>query len=69
MLANLQKRGEELARERAQEKLADMAAQLRGQQPEASVALNGAQIVISGRGIAKRWLTSPALRFVTWGLR
>lgn len=69
MLANLQKRGEELARERAQEKLADMAAQLRGQQPEASVASNGAQIVISGRGIAKRWLTNPALRLLTWGLR
>ena len=65
MLANLLKRGDELARLQLQKKLLDVAAQLRAIVGSAAVSVEDSRVLISGRGIVKRWLTDPALRFLT----
>jgi len=65
MLANLRKRGDELARLQLQKKLLDVAAQLRAIVGSSAVSIEDSRVLISGRGIVKRWLTDPALRFLT----
>ena len=65
MLANLLKRGDELARLQLQKKLLDVAAQLRAIVGSAAVSVEDSRVLISGRGIVKRWLIDPALRFLT----
>jgi predicted NBD/HSP70 family sugar kinase len=69
MLAGLLSRGEELARDQLQKKVTDVAAQLRAIVGNAAVSVQDARVVISGRGIVKRWLTDPTLRFLTGAVK
>jgi predicted NBD/HSP70 family sugar kinase len=69
MLAGLLSRGEELARDQLQKKVTDVAAQLRAIVGNAAVSVEDARVVISGRGIVKRWLTDPTLRFLTGAVK
>jgi predicted NBD/HSP70 family sugar kinase len=69
MLAGLLSRGEELARDQLQRKVTDVAAQLRAIVGNAAVSVEDARVVISGRGIVKRWLTDPTLRFLTGAVK
>jgi predicted NBD/HSP70 family sugar kinase len=69
MLAGLLSRGEEFARDQLQKKVTDVAAQLRAIVGNAAVSVEDARVVISGRGIVKRWLTDPTLRFLTGAVK
>ena len=61
--------GERLARDRQQRKIADVASQLRAMFGSAAVQVDEARVLVSGRGIIKRWLIDPSLRFLVGGLR
>lgn len=69
MMSDLLSRGERLAQEAQRRKIADVAAQLRAILGSASVAVEEARVLVSGRGIIKRWLIDPSLRFLTGGLK
>jgi hypothetical protein len=69
MLSDLLRRGEALANERVQAKVANVAAELRSMLGNAAVSIEGLRVVVGGRGVVKRWLTDPALRFLGWGLK
>jgi hypothetical protein len=69
MMDALQSRGEKLARDGQQRKVAEVAAQLRAMFGSAAVQAEDARVLVSGRGIIKRWLIDPSLRFLIGGLR
>jgi hypothetical protein len=61
------KRGEELARRREQGRISGIARRLRELMSDASVEVEGSSIVVSGRSLARRWLSDPELRFLSRG--
>ena len=64
MMEKLMARGEQLARD-AQAKQADRFAEgLRILLGSAAVTVEDAQVLVSGRGVIKRWLFDPSLRFL-----
>lgn len=69
MMEKLLSRGTELASQGQQQKLHSIAGQLHTFFGNATVQIDSDQVVISGRGILKRWLTDPAVRFLAGGLR
>jgi hypothetical protein len=69
MLANLLRRGEQLANEVTQKKVAEVAGRLRSTFGAAAISIEDSRVVISGRGVIRRWLTDPALRFIGWGIK
>ena len=69
MMDALQKRGERLALDCQQRKVAEVAAQLRAILGSGAVEVEEARILVRGRGIIKRWLIDPSLRFLIGGLR
>lgn len=69
MLPNLLRRGEQLVNEALQKKVAEVAAQLRMTFGAAAISIEDSRVVINGRGVMKRWLTDPALRFIGWGIK
>jgi hypothetical protein len=69
MMEALQSRGEQLAQEQQQRKVADVATQLRAIFGSGAVQVEEARILVSGSGIIKRWLIDPSLRFLIGGLR
>lgn len=69
MMENLLRRGEELAAEGEQRKLQQVAAQLRELFGAAAVQVDETDVLVRGKGMIKRWLLDPSLRFLTGGLR
>jgi hypothetical protein len=69
MMGELLSRGERLAREQQRRKVADVAAQLRDILGSAAVEVEEARVLVRGRGIIKRWLINPSLRFLIGGLK
>jgi predicted NBD/HSP70 family sugar kinase len=69
ILSTLLARGETLAGEQLQKKVQDVATQLRAAFGNAAVRVEDAQVVVGGRGLLKRWLSDPALRFLAGGLK
>jgi hypothetical protein len=69
MMAMLLKRAEELARERQRRKAQEIAAELKRIVRGASIEIEEARVLVSGRGIIKRWLIDPSLRFLAGGLK
>lgn len=69
MMEALVSRGERLALEAQRRKVAEVAAQLRAIVGGASVAVEEARVLVSGRGIIKRWLIDPSLRFLAGGVK
>ena len=67
MMEKLLRRGEQLAAEGQQKRLLKVAQQLRHVFGGA-VHFEQARVVVSGRGVMKRWLLDPSLRFLTGGL-
>lgn len=63
MMSKLIRRGERLAAERAERTVRAVAAELTDLLRNASVEIDGARVVASGRGLAKQWLGDPRLRF------
>jgi hypothetical protein len=62
-------RGERLARDRQQQKISEIAAELRAILGSSSVEVEEARVLVRGRGIIKRWLVDPSLRFLGGGLK
>lgn len=69
MMDALLSRGERLALEAQRRRVAEVAAQLRAIVASAAVEVEEARVLVRGRGIIKRWLIDPGLRFLAGGLR
>ena len=69
MMDRLMKRAEELARAAQQRKVASVAETLRAMLGAIVVQAEDAQVVVSGRGLMKRWLVDPSLRFLGRGVK
>ena len=69
MMQALLKRGEELARQGQQAKVQQVAQQLKSIFGAGAIEVQEAQVLVLGRGIIKRWLIDPSLRFLTGGLK
>lgn len=69
MMDALLGRAERLASDRQQRKIMDIAAQLRSIFGSAAVQVEETTVLVTGRGIIKRWLIDPSLRFLAGGLR
>jgi hypothetical protein len=68
MMASFIRRAEEIARIRRRAKVGAIAEKLRETLGETAVSVEEARVVVRGRGIIRRWLTDPALRFLSGGL-
>lgn len=69
MMGGLLSRGERLAQEARRRKTAELATTLRGIFGSAAVEIEEARVLVRGRGIIKRWLIDPSLRFLIGGLK
>jgi len=62
-------RGEQLASQAQARQVQRVAAQLRTLLGAAAVSVDDARVLVTGRGIIKRWLIDPSLRFLSGGLK
>lgn len=69
MMERLTSRGERLAREAQRRQVDRVAQRLRGLFGSEAVAAEDGRVVVRGRGVMKRWLTDPAVRFLGGGMR
>ena len=69
MTAELMRRGEEIARERQRETLTRVAGNLEALLGDGAVEIEDTRVLVRGRGLIRRWLVDPALRFLAGGLR
>jgi len=67
MMANLVERGQALAIEAQRRKVRAAAEQLRALFGSMAVEVEEARVLVRGRGIIKRWLIDPGLRFLAGG--
>ena len=64
MMRALLKRGEELARTAQADRIERIAGRLREIVRGGSIETGEARVIVSGRGLLKRWLIDPQLRFL-----
>lgn len=69
MMTELMRQGEEIARERQRETVSRVAGRLKALLGDAAVEIEDARVLVRGRGLIRRWLVDPALRFLAGGLR
>lgn len=69
MMAGLMKRADEIVRAGQQRRIRSVAAQLRNALVSASIEIEEARVLVRGRGIVKRWLIDPSLRFLAGGYK
>ena len=69
MMERLMRRGEQLAREAQSRQAGRVARALRMLFGSGAVTVEEAQVLVSGRGIIKRWLLDLSLRFLGGGLK
>jgi len=69
MMDRLIARGEQLASQAQARQVQRVAAQLRTLFGSAAVDVEDARVLVTGRGIIKRWLIDPSLRFLSGGLK
>lgn len=69
MMDNLLRRGEELASAAQKRKLDEIAQELRAMFGSAAIDVQEAAVLVRRRGLVKRWLVDPGLRFLSKGLR
>lgn len=69
MMNNLVTRGERLVRDRQRQKVQSVADQFRAMFGSAAVEVEEARVLVSGRGMIKRWLIDPSLRFLGGSLK
>ena len=68
-MTELLKRAEELARERQRRAIGGIVQRLRALLGEAKLEASDTSVQVSGRGVLKRWLTDPNLRFLWGGMK
>jgi hypothetical protein len=64
MMGNLVRRGEELARAAQARRIGQVSARLKELLSGVSIETEEARVLVSGRGLLKRWLIDPQLRFL-----
>ena len=69
MMEKLAGRGDELARKAQETEVQRAAQQLRTIFGSAAVDVQEARVLVRGRGMIKRWLIDPGLRFLGGGLK
>lgn len=69
MTERLLARVEDLAAQAQASKVQLVAQKLRALFGNAAVTVDEAQVIVSGRGITRRWLIDPRLRFLGGGLK
>jgi hypothetical protein len=63
------RRGEQIARAAQRRRVRQVADHLRAVLGSASIEVEEARVLVRGRGIVKRWLIDPSLRFLSGGLK
>lgn len=63
-MRRLQERADGLAQQWLARRVEQLESSIREAVPGASIEVERSQIGISGRGLRRRWLSEPALRFV-----
>jgi len=69
MFTTLVRRAETLARAKRDEKLRAVAQQLASLFGSGAIEVEEARVLVRGRGIIKRWLIDPSLRFLAGGYK
>ena len=69
MMAKMMSRAEQIARAAQRRKVGEVAQHLRALLGSASIEVEEARVLVRGRGIIKRWLIDPSLRFLAGGLK
>ena len=69
MMERLVRRVEDIARKQQRETVARAAEQVKAILGSASIAVEEGRILVRGRGIIKRWLIDPSLRFLGGGFK
>ena len=69
MMEKLAAGGEQLARSAQEQRVQEVAQQLRTIFGSAAVEVQEARVLVRGRGMIKRWLIDPSLRFLGEGLK
>ena len=69
MMEKLVSRGDEIARTAQQQKVAEVAQRLRAVFGSGAVEVEEARVLVRGKGMIKRWLIDPGLRFLTGGMQ
>ena len=69
MMRKLSNRAGAIARAEQQRQLLRLAGRARELVRDATIEVEEARILVRGRGIVKRWLIDPSLRFLSSGLR
>ena len=69
MMERLAARGGQLARSAQEQRVQEVAQQLRTIFGSAAVEVEEARVLVRGRGMIKRWLIDPSLRFLGGGLK
>jgi hypothetical protein len=69
MMERLTGRGDELARKAQGQAVQRVAQQLRTIFGSAAVDVQEARVLVRGKGMIKRWLIDPSLRFLGGGLK
>jgi hypothetical protein len=69
MIERMIARAEQLAQDAQQRRLQQVARQLRAIFGSAAIEVEEARVLVRGRGIVKRWLIDPSLRFLAGGLK
>jgi hypothetical protein len=69
MMEKLAAGGEQLARSAQEQRVQEVAQQLRTIFGSAAVEVQEARVLVRGRGMIKRWLIDPSLRFLGGGLK
>lgn len=68
-MGELARRGAEIARTAQQRRLAAIADELRVVLGSGAVEVEEARVLVRGKGLTKRWLIDPGLRFLKGGNR
>jgi hypothetical protein len=69
MMEKLVSRGDEIARTAQQQKVGEVARQLRALFGNGAVEVEEARVLVRGKGMIKRWLIDPSLRFLAGGMK
>ena len=69
MMEKLVSRGDEIARTAQQQKIGEVARQLRALFGNGPVEVEEARVLVRGKGMIKRWLIDPSLRFLAGGMK
>jgi hypothetical protein len=69
MMHELLRRAEQLARTAQIQKIGEIAQEVKELFRAAAVEIEGANVIVSGRGLIRRWLIDPSIRFLSGRLR